>query len=70
MIEEGICDRPADLDLAMINGTGFPAYRGGILRCADAWGLKAAMRSCSSFNLLGEGLREALDPRLREGKIN
>ena len=41
MIEEGICDRPADMDLAMINGTGFPAYRGGILRYADAWGLKA-----------------------------
>jgi len=41
MIAEGICDRPADMDLAMINGTGFPAYRGGILRCADAWGLRA-----------------------------
>ena len=41
MIEEGICDRPADMDLAMINGTGFPAYRGGILRYADTWGLKA-----------------------------
>ena len=40
MIAEGICDRPADMDLAMINGTGFPAYRGGILRYADAWGLK------------------------------
>jgi 3-hydroxyacyl-CoA dehydrogenase len=40
MIAEGICDRPADMDLAMINGAGFPAYRGGILRCADAWGLK------------------------------
>jgi 3-hydroxyacyl-CoA dehydrogenase/enoyl-CoA hydratase/carnithine racemase len=41
MIEEGICDRPADMDLALINGAGFPAYRGGILRCADAWGLMA-----------------------------
>ncbi len=40
MIAEGICDRPPDMDLAMINGTGFPAYRGGILRYADAWGLK------------------------------
>jgi 3-hydroxyacyl-CoA dehydrogenase len=39
MIEEGICDRPQDMDLAMIYGTGFPPYRGGILRCADAWGL-------------------------------
>jgi 3-hydroxyacyl-CoA dehydrogenase/enoyl-CoA hydratase/carnithine racemase len=40
MIEEGICDRPQDMDLAMIYGTGFPPYRGGILRYADALGLK------------------------------
>jgi 3-hydroxyacyl-CoA dehydrogenase/enoyl-CoA hydratase/carnithine racemase len=40
MIREGICDRPQDMDLAMIYGTGFPPYRGGILRYADRWGLK------------------------------
>jgi 3-hydroxyacyl-CoA dehydrogenase/enoyl-CoA hydratase/carnithine racemase len=40
MIEEGICDRPQDMDLAMIYGTGFPPYRGGILRYADAWGIR------------------------------
>ena len=40
MIEEGICDRVQDMDLAMIYGTGFPPYRGGILRYADKWGLK------------------------------
>jgi 3-hydroxyacyl-CoA dehydrogenase/enoyl-CoA hydratase/carnithine racemase len=40
MIQEGICDRPQDMDLAMIYGTGFPPYRGGILRYADLWGLK------------------------------
>ncbi len=40
MIEQGICDRPADMDLAMITGTGFPPYRGGILRYADKWGLR------------------------------
>ena len=39
MMEQGICDRPADMDLAMITGTGFPPYRGGILRHADQWGL-------------------------------
>ncbi len=38
MIEEGVCDRPQDMDLAMIYGTGFPPYRGGILRYADKWG--------------------------------
>jgi 3-hydroxyacyl-CoA dehydrogenase len=40
MIEEGICDRPQDMDLAIIYGLGFPPYRGGILRYADAWGLR------------------------------
>jgi 3-hydroxyacyl-CoA dehydrogenase len=39
MLAEGICDRPQDMDLAMIYGTGFPPYRGGILRYADQWGL-------------------------------
>ena len=40
MIQEGICDRPQDMDLAMIYGTGFPPYRGGILRYGDKWGLR------------------------------
>lgn len=44
MIEERICDRPQDMDLAMIYGTGFPPYRGGILRYADQWGLKNVHR--------------------------
>jgi len=39
MIQEGICDRPQDMDLAMIYGTGFPPYRGGIFRYADALGI-------------------------------
>jgi 3-hydroxyacyl-CoA dehydrogenase len=40
MMEEGVCDRPQDMDLAMIYGTGFPPYRGGIMRYADKWGLQ------------------------------
>ncbi|MBW1700970.1 MAG: enoyl-CoA hydratase/isomerase family protein [Deltaproteobacteria bacterium] len=40
MIQERICDRPQDMDLAMIYGTGFPPYRGGILRYADAWEIR------------------------------
>jgi 3-hydroxyacyl-CoA dehydrogenase/1,4-dihydroxy-2-naphthoyl-CoA synthase len=45
MMEEGICDRPQDMDLAMIYGTGFPPYRGGILRYADKWGLENVNRT-------------------------
>ncbi|MGA2026693.1 MAG: 3-hydroxyacyl-CoA dehydrogenase NAD-binding domain-containing protein [Syntrophobacteraceae bacterium] len=39
MIEQGVCDRPQDMDLAMIYGAGFPPYRGGIFRYADKWGV-------------------------------
>jgi 3-hydroxyacyl-CoA dehydrogenase/enoyl-CoA hydratase/3-hydroxybutyryl-CoA epimerase len=39
-LDDGIVDSPAELDLAMIMGTGFPAFRGGILRWADSLGLE------------------------------
>ena len=37
-LEEGIVAGPGPLDLAMIFGTGFPPFRGGLLRYADAIG--------------------------------
>lgn len=39
MMDEGICDRPGDMDLAMVYGCGYPPARGGILRDADVWGI-------------------------------
>jgi len=33
---DGIARTPADVDLAMVTGTGFPPFRGGILRYADS----------------------------------
>lgn len=35
LLEEGIAQRVSDVDLAMVNGYGFPAYRGGPLFWAD-----------------------------------
>jgi 3-hydroxyacyl-CoA dehydrogenase / enoyl-CoA hydratase / 3-hydroxybutyryl-CoA epimerase len=35
ILEEGITDSAGDVDLAMIMGTGFPPFRGGLLRFAD-----------------------------------
>jgi 3-hydroxyacyl-CoA dehydrogenase/enoyl-CoA hydratase/3-hydroxybutyryl-CoA epimerase len=35
VLEEGIVRRASDVDLAMIMGTGFPPFRGGLLRFAD-----------------------------------
>jgi 3-hydroxyacyl-CoA dehydrogenase/enoyl-CoA hydratase/3-hydroxybutyryl-CoA epimerase len=36
--EERVVETPRELDLAMIMGTGFPPFRGGLLRYADSLG--------------------------------
>jgi 3-hydroxyacyl-CoA dehydrogenase/enoyl-CoA hydratase/3-hydroxybutyryl-CoA epimerase len=38
-LEDGVVGSPGKLDLAMILGTGFPPYTGGLLRWADSLGL-------------------------------
>ncbi len=38
LIEDRIVEKPQDLDLAMIMGTGFPPFRGGLLKYADSLG--------------------------------
>jgi 3-hydroxyacyl-CoA dehydrogenase / enoyl-CoA hydratase / 3-hydroxybutyryl-CoA epimerase len=38
-LEEGVVDGPGPLDLALIFGTGFPPWRGGLCRWADEQGL-------------------------------
>jgi 3-hydroxyacyl-CoA dehydrogenase/enoyl-CoA hydratase/3-hydroxybutyryl-CoA epimerase len=38
ILDEKIVATPGELDLAMIMGTGFPPFRGGLLRYADALG--------------------------------
>jgi 3-hydroxyacyl-CoA dehydrogenase / enoyl-CoA hydratase / 3-hydroxybutyryl-CoA epimerase len=39
ILEEKIVASPGELDLAMIMGTGFPPFRGGLLRYADSLGI-------------------------------
>ncbi|UCC48345.1 MAG: enoyl-CoA hydratase/isomerase family protein [Gemmatimonadota bacterium] len=38
-LADGVMDSPETVDVAMIMGTGFPPFRGGLLRYADAVGL-------------------------------
>ncbi len=40
-LEEGIVSTAAEVDLGMIMGTGFPPFRGGLLRYADTLGPRA-----------------------------
>ncbi len=38
-LDERVVSRPEDVDLAMVLGTGFPPFRGGLLRYADTAGV-------------------------------
>ena len=48
-LQEGIIEKPAYLDMAMLMGTGFPAFRGGLLKYADNRGLQ---NICDKLNEL------------------
>jgi 3-hydroxyacyl-CoA dehydrogenase/enoyl-CoA hydratase/3-hydroxybutyryl-CoA epimerase len=43
-LEEGVVNDPADIDFAMIMGTGFAPFRGGPLRYADRLGAASLVR--------------------------
>jgi 3-hydroxyacyl-CoA dehydrogenase len=49
LIGEGIVQRPDEVDVAMINGIGFPAHTGGPLWWADAVGLDKLVASMRRF---------------------
>ena len=49
ILDEKIVATPAELDLAMIMGTGFPPFRGGLLRYADKVGLATIMAKLEQF---------------------
>ena len=40
ILDEGLVRRPQDVDLGLVLGTGFPPFRGGLLRWADRRGVK------------------------------
>jgi hypothetical protein len=48
---------PGEVDLGMIMGTGFPPFRGGLLRYADAEGAKKIADTLAKFSALGGGPR-------------
>ena len=40
VLEEGLCQRPSDLDVAMVLGTGLADFRGGVVKYASDLGLE------------------------------
>jgi 3-hydroxyacyl-CoA dehydrogenase / enoyl-CoA hydratase / 3-hydroxybutyryl-CoA epimerase len=48
-LEEGIIEKPAYLDMAMIMGTGFPPFKGGLCRYADSLGATFILTELNKF---------------------
>jgi 3-hydroxyacyl-CoA dehydrogenase/enoyl-CoA hydratase/3-hydroxybutyryl-CoA epimerase len=60
ILEDGIVATPGDVDLGMIMGTGFPPFRGGLLRYADQVGLAHIVRELERYHAnLGERFEPA-----------
>ena len=59
-LEDGVVERPVDLDIAMVTGTGFPPFRGGLLRHADSTGIAVTVdRLARLADAHGERFRPA-----------
>ena len=50
ILEEGIAQRPSDIDVVYAFGYGFPAYRGGPMFYADSIGLETIYRTICEFS--------------------
>jgi 3-hydroxyacyl-CoA dehydrogenase / enoyl-CoA hydratase / 3-hydroxybutyryl-CoA epimerase / enoyl-CoA isomerase len=52
-LEERIVATPVEVDVALVNGLGFPPFRGGIFRWADALGAPALLRAAERHRSRG-----------------
>jgi 3-hydroxyacyl-CoA dehydrogenase/enoyl-CoA hydratase/3-hydroxybutyryl-CoA epimerase/3-hydroxyacyl-CoA dehydrogenase/enoyl-CoA hydratase/3-hydroxybutyryl-CoA epimerase/enoyl-CoA isomerase len=53
VLMEGIVREPGDVDMGLILGIGFPAFRGGLLRMADTLGLGKVLERLQRYESLG-----------------
>jgi 3-hydroxyacyl-CoA dehydrogenase/enoyl-CoA hydratase/3-hydroxybutyryl-CoA epimerase/3-hydroxyacyl-CoA dehydrogenase/enoyl-CoA hydratase/3-hydroxybutyryl-CoA epimerase/enoyl-CoA isomerase len=53
LLMEGIVREPADVDMGLILGLGFPPFRGGILRWADTLGMRAVLEKLKKYENMG-----------------
>jgi 3-hydroxyacyl-CoA dehydrogenase/enoyl-CoA hydratase/3-hydroxybutyryl-CoA epimerase/3-hydroxyacyl-CoA dehydrogenase/enoyl-CoA hydratase/3-hydroxybutyryl-CoA epimerase/enoyl-CoA isomerase len=70
VLSEGIVREPGDVDMGLILGIGFPAFKGGILRWADSLGLRQVLEKLQKYEPLGPRFRptEQMRQLAAEGK--
>ncbi|HEY7884248.1 MAG TPA: 3-hydroxyacyl-CoA dehydrogenase family protein, partial [Cellvibrionaceae bacterium] len=52
-IEEGVVESVAEADMALVYGTGFPPFRGGVFRWIDSVGAKSICAAAETYHALG-----------------
>ncbi|MBN7795465.1 fatty acid oxidation complex subunit alpha FadB [Parahaliea mediterranea] len=69
-LEEGIVGTPAEADLALLYGLGFPPFRGGVFRWMDTVGLNYISDASEKFAQLGKvyELTEGMKAKLAAGE--
>jgi 3-hydroxyacyl-CoA dehydrogenase/enoyl-CoA hydratase/3-hydroxybutyryl-CoA epimerase/3-hydroxyacyl-CoA dehydrogenase/enoyl-CoA hydratase/3-hydroxybutyryl-CoA epimerase/enoyl-CoA isomerase len=70
VLMEGIVREPADVDMGLILGIGFPGWRGGLLRWADSLGLPTVLEKLTRYESLGRRFQptEQMQQLAQEGK--
>ncbi|MEQ1440171.1 fatty acid oxidation complex subunit alpha FadB [Fontimonas sp. SYSU GA230001] len=53
-LDEGIVETPAEADMGLVYGIGFPPFRGGALKYADTIGMKTVLDKCAKYAALGK----------------
>ncbi|EAR07242.1 fatty acid oxidation complex subunit alpha FadB, partial [Reinekea blandensis] len=53
-LEDGIVETPAEADMGLVYGIGFPPFRGGALKYIDDMGVAAFVELCDSYAELGK----------------
>ena len=69
-LEDGIVGTPAEADLALLYGIGFPPFRGGVFRWMDTVGLAHIAEASKKFAHLGKTyeLTEGMQAKLANGE--
>jgi len=65
-LADSVVKTPGEVDLGMIMGTGFPPFRGGLLRFADSEGVKRIAETLERFSGAGGGERLKPNAALQE----
>lgn len=66
LVDDRIVDTPHEVDLAMIMGTGFPPFRGGLMKYADSVGAKSIVEALDKYARERKALRLEPAPALKK----